>query len=204
MEVVIISLVILLFSAIVHEVAHGLVAEKLGDPTARLEGRITLNPLVHIDPFASVLLPLLLLAAHSPVILGAAKPVPVNYHNLRNPKLGMALVALAGPLSNIALAIIFGIIIKTGLTNAISAPILFQAIVINLVLGVFNLLPIPPLDGSKVLAGLGPTRWMYKLLEWERFGFLLVFIFLMLGLLDKILWPAVILFFKIFQIPLAL
>src|SRR6185369_5675445 len=99
-----ITFVILIFSAIVHEVSHGLVAEKLGDSTARDEGRITLNPIPHIDPFGSILLPLLLLLAHSPVIFGAAKPVPVNFNNLRNPKRDMALVSFAGPLSNFLLA----------------------------------------------------------------------------------------------------
>ena len=102
---IIITLVILLFSAIVHEVSHGIVAEKLGDDTARDAGRITLNPIPHIDPFGSIMLPALLLLAGSPIIFGAAKPVPVNFNNLRNPRIGMALVSLAGPLSNILLAI---------------------------------------------------------------------------------------------------
>lgn len=189
-----ISLVILIFSAIVHEVMHGVVAEKLGDSTARDEGRITLNPLPHIDPFGSIILPLLLLAVGSPIILGAAKPVPVNFHNLRNPKQGMALVSLAGPFANFALALILAIPIKLGLTNALSGPILLQAVLINIVLGTFNLIPIPPLDGSKVLAAFAPDRWMYKILEWERFGFLLILLFLYAGLLDVILLPVVRLF----------
>jgi Zn-dependent protease len=189
-----ISLVILIFSAIVHEVMHGVVAEKLGDSTARDEGRITLNPIPHIDPFGSIILPLLLLAVGSPIILGAAKPVPVNFHNLRNPKQGMALVSLAGPFANFALALILAIPIKLGLTNALSGPILLQAVLINIVLGTFNLIPIPPLDGSKVLAAFAPDRWMYKILEWERFGFLLILLFLYAGLLDVILLPVVRLF----------
>ena len=138
MDIVII-LIILIFSAIVHEVSHGLMAEKLGDDTAREEGRITLNPIPHIDPIGSVLLPLLLLAVHSPILFGAAKPVPVNFSNLRKPKRDMALVSLAGPLSNFALAILFVIPIKLGLTNYISQPILVQAILVNLVLGTFPL-----------------------------------------------------------------
>src|SRR5271156_5531443 len=100
---ILIIFVILIFSAIVHEVSHGLMAERLGDDTAREQGRITLNPIPHIDPFGSILVPLLLLIGHSPVIFGAAKPVPVNFDNLRPKKLGMALVSLAGPLSNFAL-----------------------------------------------------------------------------------------------------
>ncbi len=196
----IIQLVILIFSAIVHEVMHGVVAEKLGDDTARVEGRITLNPLPHIDPFGSVLLPLFLMLVHSPVILGAAKPVPVNFNNLRNPKRGMALVSLAGPLSNLGLAILFAIPLKLGLVTPLSAEILVQAVLINLVLFVFNLIPIPPLDGSKVLAALAPDRIMYQILSWERYGFMLVFAFLYLGVLDRILIPTILLFSRLLGI----
>jgi Zn-dependent protease len=196
----IITLAILLFSAIVHEVSHGLMAEKLGDDTAREEGRITLNPLVHIDPFGSILLPLLLLAVNSPIVFGAAKPVPVNFNNLRNPKRDMALVSLAGPLSNFILAILFVIPIKFGLANHISQPILIQAILLNLVLGVFNLIPIPPLDGSKILASFAPDRIMYQILSWERYGFLLVLVFLYLGVLDRILIPVIVVFSQIFGV----
>lgn len=198
----IIQLAILIFSAIVHEVMHGVVAEKLGDDTARLEGRITLNPIPHIDLFGSILLPLFLMMVGSPVILGAAKPVPVNFNNLRDPKRGMALVSLAGPLANFGLAVLCVIPIKLGLVNALSYQILLQAIIINLVLGTFNLIPIPPLDGSKVVAAFAPDRWMYKILEWERFGFLIVFAFLYLGLLDRILWPVVLWFSRIFGLGL--
>ncbi len=198
----IIQLIILIFSAIVHEVMHGVVAEKLGDDTARLEGRITLNPIPHIDPFGSIALPLFLMMVGSPVILGAAKPVPVNFNNLRDPKRGMALVSLAGPLANFGLAILCVIPIKLGLVNQLSYEILIQAIIINLVLGTFNLIPIPPLDGSKVLAALAPDRWMYKILEWERYGFLIVFVFLYFGLLDRILWPVVLWFSRIFGLGL--
>jgi Zn-dependent protease len=197
---IIIIFIILIFSAIVHEVSHGLVAEKLGDSTARDEGRITLNPLPHIDPFGSILLPLILLFAHSPVIFGAAKPVPVNFNNLRRPRSGMALVSLAGPLSNFLLAIVFAILIKLGLSNRIADPILLQAILINIVLGTFNLIPIPPLDGSKILAALAPPSWMYKILSYERYGFILVILFLMLGLLNAILFPVIFLFARIFNL----
>lgn len=194
---IIITLTILLFSAVVHEVAHGLMAEKLGDDTAREEGRITLNPIVHIDPFGSILLPAMLIAAGSPIVFGAAKPVPVNFNNLRNPKIGMALVSLAGPLSNFALAILFLIPIKLGLVNFISGPILVKAILINLVLGVFNLIPIPPLDGSKILASFLPTEAMNWILDKERYGFILVIIFLYAGVLDRILFPVIYWFVRI-------
>src|SRR6185503_16943118 len=120
---ILIVLVILIFSAIVHEVSHGLMAEKFGDDTAREAGRITLNPIPHIDPYGSILLPALLLFLHSPIIFGAAKPVPVNFNNLRPRKVGMAAVALAGPLSNFLLAIICAFIIKFGLSNSIANPI---------------------------------------------------------------------------------
>lgn len=197
-----ITFIILIFSAIVHEVAHGLMAEKLGDSTARDEGRITLNPIPHIDPFGSILLPILLLAAGSPIILGAAKPVPVNFANLKNPKSGMALVSLAGPISNFILAVLFIIPIKLGLANYVSGPILLQAALINIVLGTFNLIPIPPLDGSKIVASMAPDEWMYKILEWERYGFILVLVFLYMGLLDKILLPVIVLFSNIFGLRL--
>lgn len=198
---ILITFIILIFSAIVHEIAHGLMAEKLGDSTARDEGRITLNPIPHIDPFGSIALPLLLLAVGSPIVFGAAKPVPVNFNNLRKPKSGMALVSLAGPLSNFALAGLFVIPIKLGFVNQISFPILLQAILINIVLGTFNLIPIPPLDGSKILAALAPDEWMYKILSFERYGFMLVLIFLMLGILDRILLPVIFLFGRIFGVP---
>lgn len=197
-----ITLPILIFSVIVHEVMHGVVAEKLGDSTARDEGRITLNPIPHIDPFGSLLLPLLLIVLQSPIILGAAKPVPVNFANLRDPRRGMALVSLAGPLSNFALAVVFALPLKFGLANGISESILLSGVLINLVLGTFNLLPIPPLDGSKVFASFAPTNWMYKILEMERFGFLLVLLFLYLGILDRILIPVIFWFSRIFGLSL--
>ncbi len=202
---IIIVLIILLFSAIVHEVCHGLMAERLGDSTARDEGRITLNPISHIDPYGSILLPALMYFAQAPftahpIIFGAAKPVPVNFNQLKPRKLGMILVSLAGPASNFALAIICGIIIKLGLSNAVADPILVDVIFINLLLGTFNLIPIPPLDGSKVIAALLPDEWMHTILSWERWGFILVLIFLYLGWLENILYPVINIFSKIFNL----
>ncbi len=197
---IIVIFVILIFSAIVHEVSHGLMAERLGDDTARKMGRITLNPISHIDPFGSILLPLLLLLANSPVIFGAAKPVPVNFNNLRPQRLGMALVSLAGPLSNFALAVLFVVPIKLGMASSIALPILMEAILVNLVLGTFNLVPIPPLDGSKILASVLPEEWWPKLFALERWGFVLVLVFLYLGWLYYILGPVINLFGRIFNV----
>lgn len=204
---ILITLIILIFSAIVHEVSHGLMAEKLGDSTAREEGRITLNPIPHIDPFGSILLPVITLWASGGAFgLGSAKPVPVDFNSLRPRKLGMALVSLAGPLSNFVLAVVFLLIIKfgapLGVINEVSAPILGSAALINVVLGTFNLLPIPPLDGSKIVASFLPDKLMYWILSMEQYGFFLVIIFLMLGVLDKILLPVVSLFFGFFGIVL--
>lgn len=196
-----ITLVILIFSAIVHEVSHGLMAERLGDDTAREEGRITLNPIPHIDPMGSILVPILIyIGTGGRFMFGSAKPVPVNFNNLRNPKMGMALVSLAGPLSNFALAILFVIPIKLGLTNTISYSILLQACLINLVLGTFNLIPIPPLDGSKVLASLGSEQFMRKLFSIERYGFILILILLYTGILNLILVPVLGLFSNFFGV----
>ncbi len=197
----IISLVVLIFSAIVHEVSHGLAAEKLGDSTARDEGRITLNPIPHIDVFGSILLPLMLIMAGSPVVLGSAKPVPVDFYSLKPRKLGMILVSLAGPLSNFFLAILFALPFKLGLVNQFSCPILLQVIQINLVLGIFNLLPIPPLDGSKVLAGLLNDEWVRKLFQFEQYGFILILLFVYSGLLGHIYLPVLKFFFLFTGIP---
>ncbi len=173
-------------------------AERLGDNTAREEGRITLNPVPHIDPFGSILLPLLLLMAGSPIVLGAAKPVPVNFNNLRPRKWGMVLVSLAGPFSNFILAILFTVVIKLGLAYGFAYAILIKAIILNLVLGVFNLIPIPPLDGSKILAAFLPDDWVQKLFSLERYGFVLVLVFLYLGWLQIILVPVILLFGQVF------
>ena len=149
------GLIILIFSVILHEVAHGYMAGWLGDPTARLQGRLTLNPLSHIDPIGSVILPALLLITHAPVLIGYAKPVPYNPYNLRG-RHAEGLVAFAGPATNIILALIFGLLIRfayaalgPGLVSAFSI-----ICYINILLAAFNLIPIPPLDGSKVLSTL--------------------------------------------------
>lgn len=165
-----IVLVILIFSAIFHEIAHGFVAERLGDPTARLAGRLTLNPVRHIDPFMSILLPLLLIVSGSPVIFGAAKPVPVDPFNLREGKKDMALVSLAGPLTNIIIAIAAALLFRT--TNI---EIFYLILHLNLLLAIFNLLPIPPLDGSKIVAMFLPDREAAMYLSISSIGILIIF-----------------------------
>jgi len=170
----IISLVILLFSAILHEIAHGVAAERLGDPTARLAGRLTLNPKNHIDPMMSLALPLILLFAGSPIIIGAAKPVPVEPFNFRDGRKDLALVSLAGPLTNVAIAIIFSFILKI-------FPLEIIAIVVhlNLLLAIFNLIPIPPLDGSKIFSLLLPERYANVFLSLGTVGIFIIFFLLL-------------------------
>lgn len=182
----IISIIILVFSAIFHEVAHGLVAEHFGDPTARLMGRLTLNPRKHIDPFMSILLPLLLIVSGSPIIFGAAKPVPVDPFNLRDGRRDMALVSLAGPLTNVLIAIIAAVSIKILLLfPALNFQFsvlygLFLIIAkINLLLAIFNLIPIPPLDGSKVFALLLPEKEANTYLALGSIGMFIIFFLLL-------------------------
>lgn len=159
-------IVALVISVIIHEMAHGYMANYLGDPTARLQGRLSPNPLVHIDPMMSVILPAILIMTHSPFIFGAAKPVPYNPYNLRNQKWGEALVAIAGPLSNIVLALIFAALFRFAAFTPAFADLAFQIIGLNIFLAFFNLVPLPPLDGSKILPTLLPFRLRIK---YERF-----------------------------------
>lgn len=149
------GIVVLIFSIVLHEVAHGYMANWLGDPTARLQGRLTLNPVSHIDPLGSIILPGILLMTSSPLLIGYAKPVPYNPYNLRG-RYGEGLVAFAGPGTNILIALIFGLLIRFG--GASLGPDLISAFAIiayvNMLLALFNLIPVPPLDGSKVLSTL--------------------------------------------------
>lgn len=179
----IIGLVILIYSAILHEIAHGAIADRLGDPTARISGRITLDPRPHIDPMMSIFLPLLLLLSGSPVIFGAAKPVPVDPFNLREGRKDMALVALSGPLTNALIAIFASIIFK--ILDAI--PILFPSFIgtflylvaqYNLLLAIFNLIPIPPLDGSKVFSMVLSEEQSVRYLSLGSIGIFILFFLL--------------------------
>jgi len=178
----------ILFAVILHEYSHGWIAEKLGDPTARMSGRLTFNPLKHIDPVGTVLVPLVLkLLGFVP--LGWAKPVPVNFSNLRHPKQDMIWVALAGPGSNLLAAFVLSRVLFL-VPTLWMYEILAFLIMVNLLLAVFNLLPIPPLDGSRVLMGLLPLPWARKLASIERFGFLILIVLLNLGILQGI-WTVV-------------
>lgn len=170
-------------AVVLHEVAHGWVAEKLGDPTARVLGRITLNPLKHIDPFGTILFPILLIILNSPVVFGSARPVPVNFGNLKPPRLGMALVALAGPATNVLLAITAGLLLHVeAVIKPEHAPWLFQnlyrALMINCVLAVFNMIPLLPLDGGRVVASLLTGRANRLWMRLERLGLLVLAILL--------------------------
>ena len=187
-----ISFALLLIAMTVHEFAHGLAAYKLGDSTARLSGRLTLNPLAHIDPFWTILLPLVLfLSTAGHFVFGAAKPVPINYWALKNPKRDIIWIGLSGPLANLILAFIIAQILKFIPLPGIAAYLFSNLLMINVVLAVFNLIPIPPLDGSRVLMGLLPAQLSDQYVAMERYGFVILFVFIWLGLFDRLLWPLV-------------
>jgi len=184
------QLIVFIFSVMIHEIAHGAIALKLGDPTAKNAGRLTLNPIRHIDFFGSILLPLLLIAVKSPFLIGWAKPVPFNPMNLKDPKRGAGIIAAAGPLSNLLVAAVFGIFLR-GLLLAGDAPtfsalaILFNIVVfVNVILAVFNLLPLPPLDGSSILFAFLP-RQLYPLqIFLSRYGLYLLMFLIFFGVFD--------------------
>lgn len=190
----------LFVAVILHEIAHGWVAEKFGDPTARNAGRITLNPLVHIDPVMTIGLPLLLKLSGSPVVFGGAKPVPVNPLFFKNPRRDMVWVALAGPATNFTIAAgCYLLLHAMGLFEVPKSfpvflfvlPLLWLkfSIVINLILGLFNLFPIPPLDGGRVLVGVLPLPAARLVARLEPYGILIVFLLLYAGLIDSVLGP---------------
>lgn len=198
----VVSFVVLIISAIIHEMAHGLAAEKLGDPTARSLGRITLNPIKHIDPFMTIILPGLLILSQSPVVFGGAKPVPVNPRYFSNPRRGMAIVAAAGPMINLILAGVGFLLMKllalTGLFHVVSqsvatfiAVVFIQWIIINIVLAIFNLFPVPPLDGGRIVVGLLPRKLAVRYAQVERYGLLIVFFLLYMGVFDSYLGPVI-------------
>jgi Zn-dependent protease len=181
-----------LFAVILHEISHGAVAYALGDPTARDAGRLTLNPIPHIDPFGTLLIPGLLIAAGSPFVFGYARPVPVNFARLRSPKRDMILVAAAGPATNLILATISSVLLHiVGPDAGMLTSLLFASVLMNVVLAVFNLIPIPPLDGSRVVTGLLPLPAARLYMRLEPFGMLLVILLLASRRLDDVMGPVV-------------
>ena len=182
-------------SVVVHEVSHGYAAYWLGDPTAKYAGRLNFNPVNHLDLFGSFIIPGMLMITGSPFLFGWAKPVPFNPYNLRNQKWGPAMVGLAGPLSNLIIAVIAGVLIKTalvfGIVDGIFLQILAVIVLINVLLMVFNMFPIPPLDGSKLLFAIVPISEHTKMtLERYGFAFLLIFLILFQGVFSLIMLSA--------------
>ncbi|PKM88156.1 site-2 protease family protein [Candidatus Falkowbacteria bacterium HGW-Falkowbacteria-2] len=176
------QIIILIFSAVIHEYMHGWMADRLGDQTAKAAGRLTLNPIKHLEFFGSFLLPGMMLISGMPFAFGWAKPVPYNPFNLRDKRYGEAKVALAGPLANLTIAVIFGLLLAVlPFISLTFSGLLSLIIYINLVLMLFNLLPLPPLDGSKILAAFLPESVKGQYLGLERFGFILVILFAWIG-----------------------
>ena len=186
-----------LFAIIVHEVAHGWVAKRLGDPTAERLGRLTLNPIRHIDPIGTILVPAVLLLLHTGFIFGWAKPVPITWENLRHPKRDMAIVAAAGPAANLLMALFWGLVVKVGSLMPpsalwVSKPLQFMGlggIAVNVLLMVFNLLPLPPLDGGRVAVGLLPGPWAWRLSRLEPYGFVILLVLMFTGVLWVVIGP---------------
>jgi len=194
---ILISLIPVLFSIVFHETAHAWMANKLGDDTAKRMGRITLNPIPHIDLFGTILIPAFLIIMHSPFLFGWAKPVPFNPYNFDrhiNIRKGTMLVALAGPVSNFLLAFISSFLFVATykyFPNEFLITFFQAALFFNILLGFFNLIPIPPLDGSKILMGILPANWRYKYLQLEPFGFILILILVFTNVFQYTLWPVV-------------
>ena len=184
----VIGFLVLLLSLTVHEAAHAWTAMRLGDDTARRLGRVSLNPIVHIDPVGTLLLPLIAMASGSGMIFGWAKPTPVNLRNLRHPRRDNVLVTIAGPASNLVLALLAAIIYHR-LTSGMGSIIAFEAMSLNVLLAVFNMLPIPPLDGGQVLLGLLPPQTALKLRAVQPYGFLVLMALIVTGVLGYLIGP---------------
>jgi Zn-dependent protease len=190
---VVIGFGVLLLSLTIHEAAHALTADRLGDPTARSLGRVSLNPLAHIDLLGTVVLPLIAIVSHLPII-GWAKPVPVSTRNLRHPQRDFAIIAAAGPISNLLQAIVAALLFRVFVPDAYSVTGPFQyalliAVQVNLLLAFFNLIPVPPLDGGNVLMGLLPADLAHKFYQLRQFGFLILYGLLLTGIASALILP---------------
>lgn len=185
-------LVMVFFSVVCHEIAHGYTALLLGDHTAERMGRLSFNPIVHVDLFGTIILPAILIISQSPFLFAWAKPVPVNPAYFRDPRKGMMLVALAGPAANLVIAIILSIVLflAGGILPAFLTKTIAWVSLINIMLMVFNLLPIPPLDGSRIVARFLKGKALWHYMKLERFGMFIVFGLLFLGVISSILYPA--------------
>ncbi len=202
-QVIAIYAIPVIFAITLHEAAHGYVAKYFGDMTAYSQGRVSLNPIRHIDPFGTVILPLLLLAISKFIgggfIFGWAKPVPVNFGNLGHPKRDMLWVAAAGPAANLVMAIFWMLILKLSFTDAVGSlsfamPLKLMGaagVLVNAIFMVLNLLPIPPLDGGRIMVSLLPHRLAYKFSRIEPYGFIIILVLLFTHVLDYVMWPLI-------------
>jgi len=201
----ILSVPALMIAVILHEVAHGWVAYRMGDPTAKMAGRLTLNPVPHIDPFGTILLPAMFILLGSPIIFGWAKPVPINPLNFRDLRRGTFFTSIAGVVTNLSLAVVFGIAyrflyelagtVDPFLTKSVIYPLLIftaKSVLINLILALFNIIPIPPLDGSKALMSFLSFKYWELFQKYEIYGFFVIAILLFSGMLGKIIYPPLI------------
>ncbi|NPA33189.1 MAG: site-2 protease family protein [Aquificae bacterium] len=209
-EDIILTIPALMIAVILHEVAHGWVAYKMGDPTPKEAGRLTLNPIPHIDPLGTIILPGLLMLAGSPIVFGWAKPVPINPMNFKDLRKGMFLVSIAGISANLALAVLFGLInralrhilplVPEQLAGLLVIPLLIfttKTVLINLVLALFNAIPIPPLDGSKALMSFLSYRYWELFYRFEQYGFIIITVLLFTGVLQSIIMPPLVFLYRL-------